>query len=100
GLAAAGLAGQAERLAAAQLEAHAVDNRDDAAILAVGHPEVAHVQERVAPDRRRAHARSRREGLTISSRAYPTRLKAMASSVTHRPGGMKYAQSPSVMAPE
>ncbi len=69
GLAAAGLAGQTERLAAAQLEADAVDDRDDAALLAVGHAQVAHVEQRVALDGRRAHARSRRVGLTISSSA-------------------------------
>ena len=69
GLAAAGLAGQPERLAAAQAEADAVDDRDEAAFLAVDHAQVAHLEQRVAPDRRRAHARSRRVGLTISSSA-------------------------------
>ena len=69
-------------------------------ILAVGDAQVAHVEQRVALDGRRAHARSRRVGLTISSSALPTRLNAIASSVTHSPGGMKYAHLPSVIAPE
>ena len=48
-LAAARLAGQPERLAALEREAHAVDDRDGAARLAVGDPEVAHVEQGRSP---------------------------------------------------
>ena len=95
-LAAPRLAGEPERLAATQREADTVDDRNDRAGILVRDLETADVEQRLV-----GHDRSRRLlGLTISSRAFPVRLNAMARSVTQIPGGRKYAHLPSVIAPE
>ena len=87
-LAAAGLAGEAERLARLEVEVDAVDDR----MPFVRDPQVADLEKG-------AHRCSRRRGLTCSSSMYPRIETASTRTVMQRPGGITYHQAPGARGP-
>ena len=90
----------AERLAPAQRQVDAIDDRHDPVLLPVGDLQALDLEQGLPHRRRRHQTRSRPSGLTASSSALPVRLNAIASKVTQTPGGTKYDHLPSTIAPE
>ena len=91
-LAAARLAGEAERLAALQLEGDAGDDLDVALLAGVADVQVVNGEDGIA--HRRCAC-----GLDSSSTTWPTAKSASTKSVIARPGGTTYHQAPWLIAP-
>ncbi len=89
-LAAAGLAGHADDLAALDGQVHLAHRGQRPVVGPVGHRELLDLQQ--------AH-RSRSLGLRISSRAWPTSVNDSTTRTTHTPGGTKNHHEPVVIAP-
>src|SRR6185437_9738960 len=99
-LAAAGLPRHPECLAGLEAEADAADGADGVPAGAVGHRQVAHLEQ--GPPGRHAcpaHAWPGRRGLRMFSTARPTSVKPSTTIRMAMPGGRTYHQAPRVTAP-
>src|SRR5215467_1892697 len=92
GLAAPGLAGQAEDASPVDLQARAVDRDDGPARRRILDTQVANLQQ--------AHLEPRNRGLSAWSTEWPVRVNASTTTTMPTPGGMKNHQAPRPIAPD